>query len=46
MEDQTHHFIPRRRYRGEKGWEWRMCRERIPVTGGGDYTLGSNLRYL
>ena len=41
MEDQTRHFIPRRCYRGEKGWMWGMRRYGRPVVGKGGYIFFS-----
>ena len=37
--DMTDHFIPRRRYRGDGHWKWRMQRKGRQVTGRGDYLL-------
>ena len=42
--DQTLYFIPRRRYRGEGGWLWRMWRDGRPITERGDYILGTDHR--
>ena len=42
--DQSLHFIQRQRYIGKGGWSWRMCRDGIPITGRGDYILGTECR--
>ena len=42
--DQTLHFIPRRRYRGERSWSWRMWSDGRPIMGRGDYILGKERR--
>ena len=46
LEDQTLHFIPRRRYREAIGWTWDMGRVGRSITGSGVYILGSNLQYF
>ena len=35
LEDKIAHFMPRRRYRGNSRWKWRMRREERQVTGRG-----------
>ena len=37
----TQHFVPRRRYRAEENWMWRMWTEGIPILGRGEYILGT-----
>ena len=40
LTDQARHFSPRRKYRTEVNWTWRMWRERITISGQGEYILG------
>ena len=38
---QAWNFSPRRRYRAERNWKWRMWREGKNISGRGDYILGT-----
>ena len=38
---QARHFLPRRKYRAEGNWTWRMWREGGPILGRGYYILGT-----
>ena len=40
LTDPAQHFLPRRKYRAEGNWTWRMWREGRPISGQGDYIIG------
>ena len=40
----TDYLLPRRQYRGAGGWTWSMQRDRIQVTGRGNYILFTDRR--
>ena len=46
LTDQARHLSPRRKYRTEGNWTWRMWREGRPISGRGYYILGTTRHYF
>ena len=46
LSEQAHNFTPRRRYLSEGNWTWRMWIEGKPISGRGEYILGTRRKDL
>ena len=46
LTEQAQQFLPRRKYREDGNWEWRMWKEGRPILVWGYYILGTTRQYL